>query len=60
MRDESGNSGNNDKRHDTRFIDLAVVLALLAVVTAAYAVIALDQPTPRLTSRIVPSQTVRW
>ena len=57
MRDKSG---NNDKRYDPRFTDLAVALALLAVVTTAYAVFALDQPTPKLTSRIVPSQTVRW
>jgi hypothetical protein len=57
MRDESE---NNNRRHDPRFSDLAAVLMLLAVVATAYAVIALDRPTPNLTSRIVPSQTVRW
>lgn len=51
---------NGNRRHDPRFADLAAVLALLAVVATAYAVIALDRPTPKLTSRIVPSQTVRW
>ena len=57
MRDESQ---NENKEHDRRFIDLAAVLVLLALVGAAYAVLALDRPTPKLTSRIVPSQTVRW
>ena len=56
MRDES----ENNKGLDPRFADLAAVLALLAVVATAYAVIALDRPTPKLTSSIVPSQTVRW
>jgi hypothetical protein len=57
MRDESE---NKNRGHDPRFTDLAAVLALLAVVASAYAVIALDKPTPKLTSSIVPSQTVRW
>jgi hypothetical protein len=57
MRDESE---NKNRGHDPRFTDLAAVLALLAVVATAYAVIALDKPTPNLTSRILPSQTVRW
>lgn len=56
MRDES----ENNRGHDPRFADLAGVLALLAVVATAYAVIALERPTPKLTSRIVPSQTVTW
>lgn len=55
MRDERKRRG-----HDPRFTDLVAVVALLAVVTTAYAVIALDRPTPTLTSNIVPSQTVRW
>jgi hypothetical protein len=55
MRDESEN-----RKHDPRFTDLAAVLALLAVVATAYAVIALDRATPKLTSRIVPSQSVKW
>ena len=57
MRDESEDKNTG---HDPRFIDLAAVLMLLAVVAIAYAVIALDRPTPKLTSRIVPSQSVRW
>lgn len=57
MRDESQNENGG---HDRRFIDLAAVLALLVLVVAAYAIIALDRPTIKLTSRIVPSQTVRW
>ncbi len=57
MRDESQ---NEDGKHDRRFIDLAAVLALLVLVLATYAVTALDRTTPKLTSRIVPSQTVRW
>jgi hypothetical protein len=57
MRDESE---NKNRGHDPRFTDLAAVLALLAVVATAYAVIALDKPTPNLASRILPSQTVRW
>jgi hypothetical protein len=57
MRDESQ---NKDRRHDRRFIDLAAVIALLVLVTAAYAVINMDKAKPKLTSRIVPSQTVRW
>ena len=56
MRDES----ENNKGHNPRFADLAAVVALLAVVATAYAVIALDRTTPKLTSSIVPSQTVRW
>lgn len=57
MRDESQ---NGNKQPDRRFIDLTAVLALLALVGAAYAVIALDRPTPKFTARIVPSQTVHW
>jgi hypothetical protein len=57
MRDESD---NKNRGHDPRFTDLAAVLMLLAVVATAYAVIALDRPAPKLTTRIVPSQTVRW
>jgi hypothetical protein len=57
MRDESE---NKNRGHDPRFTDLAAVLMLLAVVATAYAVIALDRPAPKLTTRIVPSQTVRW
>jgi len=57
MRDERE---NKNRGHDRRFVDLAAALALLAVVATAYAVIALDRPTPKLTSRIVPSQSVRW
>jgi hypothetical protein len=57
MRDESEDKNTG---HDPRLIDLAAVLMLLAVVATAYAVIALDRPTPKLTSRIVPSQSVRW
>ena len=56
MRDES----ENNKGHDPRFADLAAVLALLAVVATAYAVIALDRPTPKLTSSIVPKSTDEW
>ena len=57
MRNESQNENGG---HDRRLIDLAAVLALLVLVVAAYAIIALDRPTLKLTSRIVPSQTVRW
>lgn len=46
--------------HDRRFIDLAAVLSLLLLVTVTYAVVDLDKPTPKLSSMIVPSQTVRW
>lgn len=56
MRGESENNGG----HDPRFTDLAAVLALVVVVATAYAVIALERPTPKLTSMIVPGQTVRW
>jgi hypothetical protein len=57
MRDESG---HENRRHDRRFIDVAAVLALLVLVGGAFAAIHLDKATPKLTSRIVPSQTVRW
>ena len=57
MRDESQNENGG---HDRRFIDLAAVLALLVLVIAAYAVTALDRTTPKLTSSIEPTQTVRW
>jgi hypothetical protein len=53
-------SERKNKGQDPRFTDLAAVLALLAVIATAYAVIALDRPTPKLTSMIVPSQTVKW
>ena len=56
MRDES----ENNRGHDPRFADLAAALALFAVVAAAYAVVALEKPTPTLTSTIVPGQTVKW
>ena len=55
MREEFNQNG-----HDPRFIDLAAVFALLVVVAAAYAVVCLDRPVPKLSSRIVPSQTTRW
>jgi hypothetical protein len=51
---------NKNSGHDRRFIDLAGVLSLLLLVTATYAVVDLDKPTPKFTSMIVPSQTVRW
>jgi hypothetical protein len=57
LRDEGQ---NRDKRHDRRFIDLAAVIALLVLVTAAYAVVNMDKAKPKLTSRTVPGQTVRW
>jgi hypothetical protein len=57
LRDEYQNKG---RRHDRRLIDLAAVIVLLVLVTTAYAVINMDKAKPRLTSRIVPSQTVRW
>ena len=57
MRDESENNGE----HDLRFAELAAMIALLlAVVATAYAVIALEKPTPTPTSWIVPSQSVKW
>jgi hypothetical protein len=57
LRDQSQ---NKDRRHDRRFIDLAAVLALLVLVAAAYTVVNMDKAKPKLTSRIVPSQTVKW
>ena len=51
---------SNENGHDPRFIDLAAVFALLVVVAAAYTVICLDRPAPKLSSRIIPSQNTRW
>ena len=57
LRDESQ---NKERRHDRRFIDLAAVIALLVLITAAFAVVNLDKAETKLTSRIAPGQTVRW
>jgi hypothetical protein len=39
---------NENDRHDTRFVDLAAVLALLALVAAAYGVIRFDTAAPKI------------
>jgi len=36
------------------------VIALLVLITAAFAVVNLDKAETKLTSRIAPGQTVRW
>ena len=45
---------------DLRMYEGKAALALFEVVAAAYAVVALEKPTPTLTSTIVPGQTVKW
>ena len=46
--------------HDPRQIDLIAILALLAVIIAAYEFYSSDTTPPSTTAFIVPSQSVHW
>jgi len=46
--------------HDPRQVDLLAVLALLALIGAAYGYFTHKSSTPNTTAFIVPSQSVRW
>ncbi len=46
--------------HDPRRIDLLAALALVIVIVAAWRFFESGSDTPRPTTFIVPSQSVRW
>jgi hypothetical protein len=46
--------------HDPRQIDLLAALALVTVIVAACRYLSESPSAPRITSFIVPSQSVRW
>jgi RsiW-degrading membrane proteinase PrsW (M82 family) len=46
--------------HDPRQIDLLVALALVIVIVAAWRFFESGSHTPKPTTFIVPSQSVRW
>ena len=46
--------------HDSRQIDLLVVVALLILTASAYLYFTHDAHAPSNTAFIVPSQSVRW
>jgi hypothetical protein len=48
------------RSHDPRQIDLLAALALVIVIVAAWHYFGESPSTPRITSFIVPSQSVRW
>jgi len=47
-------------RHDPRYIDLLVVLALVIVISSAWRLLSWDRDNGQFSGLIVPSQTTRW